>query len=124
MFSAGSYAKVWEVKRVAEKFTDLRISTSKKLEDGKYEQDFGGFVRLVGKAHKDATYINENDSFKIVRCGVVLLRGDGDAVGIRVGVENHYDKEKKQTYTNFIIFEIETDDPKDAPETADDNPFL
>lgn len=108
MFSAGSYAKVWEVKRVAEKFTDLRISTSKKLEDGKYEQDFGGFVRLVGKAHKDATYINENDSFKIVRCGV----------------ENHYDKEKKQTYTNFIIFEIETDDPKDAPVTAEDNPFL
>ena len=40
MFSVNAYAKIWEVKRVADKYTDLRISTSKKVEEGKYEQDF------------------------------------------------------------------------------------
>ena len=106
MFSVGSYAKVWEVKRSAEKYIDLRISTSKKVEDGKYEQDFGGFVRLIGKARSEGEYLNVGDSFKILRCGV----------------ENHYDKEKKQTFTNYIIFEIETDDEEKALE--EENPFV
>lgn len=105
MFSVGSYAKVWEVKRSSEKYIDLRISTSKKVEEGKYEQDFGGFVRLIGKARSEGEYLNVGDSFKIVRCGV----------------ENHYDKEKKQTFTNYIIFEIETDEAKGLEE---ENPFV
>ena len=106
MFSVGSYAKVWEVKRSAEKYIDLRISTSKKDKDGNYEQDFGAFVRLVGKARSEGEYLNVGDSFKILRCGV----------------ENHYDKEKKQTFTNYIIFEIETDDEAKALE--EENPFV
>lgn len=106
MFSVGSYAKIWETKRIEEKYADFRISTSKKIEEGKYEQDFGGFVRLVGKAFADGKYLTDGDTFKIVRCGV----------------ENHYDKEKKQTYTNFIIFEIETDDQKQSD--AEENPFV
>lgn len=105
MFSVGSYAKIWEIKRIEEKYMDIRISTSKKVSEGKYEQDFGGFVRLVSKARKDGEYLHEEDSFKIVRCGV----------------ENHYDKEKKQTYTNYVIFEIETDDKKALEE---ENPFI
>lgn len=106
MFSAGSFAKVWEVKRSAEKYIDLRISTSKKIEEGKYEQDFGGFVRLIGKARSEGEYLNVGDSFKILRCGV----------------ENHYDKEKKQTFTNYIIFDLETDDEEKALE--EENPFV
>lgn len=106
MFSVGSYAKVWEVKRIEDKYMDIRISTSKKVDEGKYEQDFGGFVRLVGKARSAGEYLNEGDSFKIARCGV----------------ENHYDKEKKQTYTNFVVFEIETDDDKTSLE--EENPFV
>jgi len=105
MFSVGSFAKVWEIKKIAEKYTDLRISTSKKVEEGKYTQDFGGFVRLVGKAHQDGQYLTEGDSFKIVRCGV----------------ENSYNKETKTTYTNFIVFEIEASEPKAE---AEDNPFI
>lgn len=109
MFSAGSYAKVWEIKRMADKYADMRISTSSKNEKGDYEQDFGGFVRLVGKARKDAEYLHEEDSFKIVRCGVT----------------NKWDKEKKVTYTNFTIFEIElqaNEGKKD--DDVSDNPFL
>ena len=110
MFSVGSYAKIWDIKEKHDKFTDIRISTSKKDKStGKYSQDFGGFVRMVGQAHEAMNHLDENDSFKIIRCGV----------------ENHYDKEKKVTYNNFVIFEVETDDDSPAKEEADEeNPFL
>ena len=113
MFSVGSYAKVWEIKRVEEKYSDIRISTSKKLDDGSYKEDFGGFVRMVGKAHKAMDYINEKDSFRILKCGV----------------ESIYDKEKKEKYTNFIIFDAEPAEKKEDDgfrpiEGSDKNPFL
>ena len=110
MFSAGSYAKIWEIKEEKGNYTDIRISTSKKdRETGDYKQDFGGFVRMVGKAHEAMAHLEERDSFKIVRCGV----------------ENHYDKDKKVTYNNFVIFEVETDDSYPENDGADeDNPFL
>lgn len=105
MFSVGSYAKLWQIKEIKEKYSEVRISTSRKNKEGKYEQDFGGFVRMVGQAHEQVNYLTEGDSFKIVRCGV----------------SNTYDREKKVTYNNFVIFEIEADE-KEAEE--EENPFL
>lgn len=105
MFSVGSYAKLWQIKEIKEKYSEVSISTSRKNKEGKYEQDFGGFVRMVGQAHEQINYLTEGDSFKIVRCGV----------------SNTYDKEKKVTYNNFVIFEIEADE-KEAEE--EENPFL
>lgn len=105
MFSVGSYAKLWQIKEIKDKYSEVRISTSRKNKEGKYEQDFGGFVRMVGQAHEQINYLTEGDSFKIVRCGV----------------SNTYDKEKKVTYNNFVIFEIEADE-KEAEE--EENPFL
>lgn len=112
MFSAGSYAKIWEIKAINEKYSDIRISTSKKDKNtGEYSQDFGGFVRMVGQAHSQMQYLNEGDRFKIVRCGV----------------ENSYNKEKKTTFNNFIIFEIESDEAlasSGASAADEENPFL
>lgn len=109
MFSVGSYAKIWEIKAIKDNYSDIRISTSKKdKETGKYTQDFGGYVRMVGKAHAAMSYLAESDSFKIVRCGV----------------ENHYDKEKKVAYNNFVIFEVEADDAPAKPADDEENPFL
>jgi len=109
MFSVGSFAKIWEIKEGKGKYTDIRISTSKKDRDtGEYTQDFGGFVRMVGKANDAMAHLEEKDSFKIVRCGV----------------ENHYDKEKKVTYYNFVIFEVETDDSYPEKEADEENPFI
>lgn len=105
MFSVGSFAKLWQIKEIKEKYSEVRISTSRKNKEGKYEQDFGGFVRMVGQAHEQINYLTEGDSFKIVRCGV----------------SNTYDKEKKVAYNNFVIFEIEADE-KEAEE--EENPFL
>lgn len=111
MFAAGAYAKIWEIKAINGKYSDIRISTSKKDKNtGEYSQDFGGFVRMVGQAHSQMSYLHEGDKFKIVRCGV----------------ENSYNKEKKTTYNNFIIFEIEAEEaPVSIDSAADEeNPFL
>lgn len=111
MFGAGSYAKIWEIRAINPKYSDIRISTSKKdKETGEYSQDFGGYVRMVGKAHEQMNYLHEGDKFKIVRCGV----------------ENRYDKEKKVTYNNFIIFDAEVEDAPASPDSSADeeNPFI
>lgn len=110
MFSAGSYAKIWDIKERHDKYTDIRISTSKKdKKTGEYSQDFGGFVRMAGQAHEAMDHLEEGDKFKIVRCGV----------------ENRYDKEKKVTYYNFVVFEAETDDSYPENEVPEEeNPFL
>ncbi|MBR4490048.1 hypothetical protein IKP13_05370 [bacterium] len=107
MFASGYWAKIWEIKDIRDKYTDARISTSvKNKQTDKYEQDFGAFVRLVGQAHEQIQYLSAEDRFKIIRCGVT----------------NKYDKDKKTTYTNYVIFEIEAEDPADP--IAEDNPFL
>ena len=110
MFSAGSYAKIWEIKAINANYSDIRISTSKKdKETGEYKQDFGGYVRMVGQAHKAMETLKESDSFKIIRCGV----------------ENHYNKEKKTTYNTFVIFEVEADNVQtSSAEDPAENPFL
>lgn len=91
MFSQGSYLKVWEVKKVEAKYVDAQCTTSRKKEDGTYETDFSGFVRFCGKAFDDVKGANKGDSFKIVRCGVTQT----------------YNKEKKQNFTSFVVFEVE-----------------
>lgn len=95
MFSVGSYLKVWKITREADKYCDVQASTSKKNQDGTYETDFNGFVRLVGHA---ANQIKGKDltkgGFKIKNCGVTQT----------------YDKEKNQTYTNFVVFEFDDSD--------------
>ena len=107
MFSVNSWAKIWEIKEIKDKYSEIRISTSvKDKATEKYEQDFGAFVRLVGQAHQQMQYLNNGDRFKILRCGVT----------------NKYDKESKKTYTNYVIFEIEAEDP--AEPVAEKNPFL
>ena len=111
MFTNGSYAKVWQIKEIKDRYSEIRISTSTKNKDtGKYEQDFGGFVRMCGQAHQQTSYLNEGDRFKIVRCGVT----------------NQYSKEKNTTYTNYLIFEIELNEDQESHQAALEaaNPFL
>lgn len=109
MFSVGSYAKIWEIKEIKDKYSEIRISTSKKDKDsGEYSQDFGGKVRLVGQAHEQMKYMSEGDKFKILRCGVT----------------NKWDEEKKRMYVNYVIFEVEFEDPAESPKASDENPFI
>lgn len=90
-FCTGAKAKIWEVKK-ADRYTDVRLSISKKNDSGGYEAEFSGYVRLVGKAHE--ADVQENDTVKIGRCDV----------------KNKYDKEAKKLYTNFVIFSFQGDE--------------
>lgn len=94
-FRKDAYATVWEVKPGKGNYTDVRLSTSKKnKQTDQYETDFSGFVRFIGTAHQKASDLNERDRIKLGDCEVT----------------NHYDKEKKVTYTNYAVFGFENAD--------------
>ncbi len=91
-FRVDAYAKVWEVNDKGN-YSEARISISKKnKQTNQYETDFQSRVRLVGQAHN--CRVKANDRIKIKSCDV----------------STRYNKETKVTYTNYVIFELETDD--------------
>lgn len=92
-FRTGAYAKIWELKTSDRgTYTDARISTSHKRKDtGEYEQDFGGYVRLIGEAHQMAAGLKVGDSIRL-----------GD-----VAATQTYNKQQGRTYTNFQVFTFE-----------------
>lgn len=61
-----SYAKVWKIDR-KEKYTDVRISTSEKLEDGTYKNS-NWFARAIGHAHNSFASVGEGDRIIITKC--------------------------------------------------------
>lgn len=90
----GSYGTIWEV-RDKGNYSDVRLSTSRKnKQTGEYEQDFGGYVRFIGEAHKNAASLNERDRIRF-----------GD-----VEITNNYVKEKNITYTNVACFSFDLAD--------------
>ena len=93
-FRTGSHAKVWQVKTVSDTLTKLRISISRKNKDGGYDQDFGGFVSVIGTAAAGrAAKLREGDRITL---------GDVD-------VSTFYNKEKQTEYTTFKVFSFEAD---------------
>lgn len=106
-FRNGAYATVWEVKPGNGNYSDVRISISKKSrQTGEYETDFSGFVRFIGSAHENAAYLDERARIKIGECDVT----------------NRYDKEKRQTYTNYAVFSFESaDGNSNGPNTQVEN---
>lgn len=94
-FRTGAYAKVWQVNSVSDTITKLRISISRKNKNGDgYEQDFGGFVSVIGTAAaRRAAKLHEGDRIKL---------GDVD-------VSTFYNKEKQAEYTTFKVFSFEVD---------------
>lgn len=101
-FRNESYAKVWEVKNRAEKYTDAKISISKKnKQTGEYETDFSAFVRFIGEAHKKAEEFTQGSRIKILICDTT----------------NSYNKETKTTFWRCVVFDFEftEDSPKANP---------
>lgn len=107
-FRTGAYATIWEVKPSAN-YSDVKISISKKnKQTEKYEQDFGGYVRFIGDAHKKVASLKEKDRIKLGDCDVT----------------NTYDKEKKVMYTNYALFTFETTDGSQATNKPNSNDFV
>ncbi len=107
-FRYGAYMRIWELEP-HEKFTTARVSTSRKnKQTGDYEQDFSGFVTLIGAAHTEAAGMQPNCTVRIGNCEVT----------------NRYDKEKQKSYTNFNVYSFKHDDgenerPVQKPDAVD-----
>lgn len=86
------FVKVWEIEDKGN-YHVVSLSTSKKNRDtDKYETDFNSkFVRFIGAAHTEAANLKAGDSIKLGSCEVT----------------NHYDKEKKVEYTNYLVYSFE-----------------
>ena len=54
------YMKVWDIKP-SEKYTDLRVTTSEKKDDGTYENS-SWFVRCIGHAHNKIKEVKVRDT--------------------------------------------------------------
>ena len=95
-FRQGAFAKVWKFENKGN-YDVAQISISRKnKETNQYEVEFqDGFVRFVGNAHEEINNVDFPEknglTIKITSCDVT----------------NHYDKEKKITYTNYVIFGFE-----------------
>lgn len=110
-FRQGNFAKVWGT-TVYENYTVVELSTSKKnKKTGEYETDFSSkFVKFIGQAHRDATSLTRGTKIKIGECDVT----------------SRYDKEKKQAYTDFLVFtfEIESTNPNEGTTYGNGNTFM
>ena len=87
----------------------MSISRKNKL-TGEYEQDFSGYVMMIGHAHAKAQKLHEGDRIRL---------GDVD-------VTTTYDKERGKEYVNYKCFDFEFADeaasPNAAKGAADSNP--
>lgn len=103
-FRKDSFCVIWSVEPVSDTLTKARISISRKnKQTGGYDTDFSGFVSFIGTATaKKAASLKEKDRIRL---------GDVD-------VTNKYDKEKNVTYTNFKIFNFETQSEIDGGNSA------
>lgn len=103
MFGNGSWVKIWKCEKGNGNYYIANMTTSKKGQDGKYEQDWGdGRVRLVGTAAKQAEKIKNGDRMQIENCGVT----------------NTYNKEKKIVYTNYVVFAFTNSEDKGSGKSA------
>lgn len=93
MFNIGEgsskYVKVWSVD-AKEKYVDAKVSTSTKQKDGTYENS-NWIIRFVGNSVDKARMLGKGDVIEITSGGI----------------KNTYDKEKKVTYYNTVVFNFE-----------------
>ena len=95
-FRIDSYAKCWEIIPGQGNFTKVRMSISKKnKETGEYDQDFSGYVMMIGPAHAKAQNLQPGDRIKLTE----------------IDVSTVYKKELDKEFVNYKCFNFEMADP-------------
>jgi len=105
-FRKDAYAKIWEVKpNSSGKSTSVRLSISRKVGEGQYEEDFSGYVAFIATANTLAAKLKANDRIKL---------GDVD-------VSSKYNADKKERSFSFKVFSFEmADGTQGAPKKKSD----
>ncbi len=95
IYFTNCYAKIWKI-TPADKYADVRISTSEKDKDGNYVNS-NWFARCLGKAAKQILEIKEGERIKINKG--------------KVSNELYTDKNgEKKSALRVIIFDLESAD--------------
>ena len=109
------YSKIWKIDK-KEKYADLRISTSEKVEkDGKTEYiNSNWFARAVGKAFNQLKNFKEGDNAVIIKA--------------KLSNESYEKDGQKRSALKFVIMEFEgasdtAPATQDASNSEDDLPF-
>ena len=92
-FIRDTYAPVWNIQDVREKFSKVQISTSEKDRDGNRTWS-NWFATFVGKAHQNVNQLEERDRIKIISGKVNRIskkNADGDW----------------DSYVNVFVFDFE-----------------
>ena len=100
-FRVGAYCKVWSIEQARGNFTKVKLSVSKKQQDGTYATDFNGFCMFIGNAHAKAAMLKGDERIKL---------GDVD-------VSTVYNKDQKKEYVNYKVFDFEFADGNDSKNT-------
>lgn len=109
-FRSGAYAKVWSAEQGKGNFTKVKLSVSRKQQDGTYATDFNGFCTFIGNAHAKASKLKGDERIKL---------GDVD-------VSTNYNKEQHKEYVNYKVFDFEFTDgqgDKAAAKKVTENPI-
>lgn len=104
-FRKNAWATVWSIENGRNNSLRIRISTSRKKKDGKYEQDFSGYCTLLKDAKEKGANLQVRDRIQI---------GDTE-------VTTFYSKKKKKEYTTYKIYDFEKSAPKPDKKTEDKN---
>ena len=101
------FAKVWKIDK-KEKFADLQISTSEKIEkDGNTSYvNSNWFARAIGKAFNQLKDISEGDRVVITKA--------------KLSNETYEKDGKKKSALKFLILELESKDNERAAENVSD----
>lgn len=98
-FRNGSWAKCWGIEPGRGNFTKVRLSISRKNKDtGVYEQEFSGFVMMVGTAHAKSSRLKEGDRIQLVETDVTTT----------------YNKAQGKEYVNYKVFDFNLDNGNGA----------
>lgn len=102
------FAKVWKIDK-KEKYADLRISTSEKVEkDGNTSYiNSNWFVRAVGKAFNQLKDINEGDKVVITKA--------------KLSNEPYERNGEKRSAFKFVVLEFESKEGISEPENTNDS---
>ena len=102
------FAKVWKTD-VKEKYTDLRISTSEKIEkDGETTYiNSNWFARAIGKAHNQAKNLKEGDRVTITKA--------------KLSNEPYEKDGEKRSVLKFVVLEFESKEDTKTANVVDDD---
>lgn len=94
-FRNGAFAKIWEIHpNSSGKSTSVRLSISRKVGEGQYEEDFSGYVTFIATANTRAATLKKGDRIKL---------GDVD-------VSSKYNAQTKERSYSFKAFSFELAD--------------